>query len=67
MADTLSLVQVAASSAIATGVITRLFVREAATAGTINEIFDAQPPYNPRGCFAQAWSVSEVLRLLRTP
>jgi glycogen debranching enzyme len=36
-------------------------------AGTINEIFDAQPPYNPRGCFAQAWSVSEVLRLLRTP
>jgi predicted glycogen debranching enzyme len=36
-------------------------------AGTINEIFDAQPPFNPRGCFAQAWSVAEVLRLLRTP
>ncbi len=30
--------------------------------GTISEIFDAQPPYAPRGCMAQAWSVAEVLR-----
>ncbi len=30
--------------------------------GTISEIFDAEPPYNPRGCIAQAWSVAEVLR-----
>ena len=30
--------------------------------GTISEIFDAQPPYTPRGCMAQAWSVAEVLR-----
>jgi predicted glycogen debranching enzyme len=30
--------------------------------GTISEIFDAQPPYTPRGCIAQAWSVAEVLR-----
>jgi predicted glycogen debranching enzyme len=30
--------------------------------GTISEIFDGQPPYTPRGCFAQAWSVSETLR-----
>lgn len=28
------------------------------------EILDAEPPYTPRGCCAQAWSVSEVLRLL---
>lgn len=30
--------------------------------GTISEIFDAEPPYTPRGCMAQAWSVAEVLR-----
>jgi predicted glycogen debranching enzyme len=30
--------------------------------GTISEIFDAEPPYTPRGCVAQAWSVAEVLR-----
>jgi predicted glycogen debranching enzyme len=30
--------------------------------GTISEIFDADPPYAPRGCIAQAWSVAEVLR-----
>jgi glycogen debranching enzyme len=30
--------------------------------GTISEIFDAEPPYEPRGCVAQAWSVAEVLR-----
>ena len=32
--------------------------------GTIGEIFDAEPPYHPRGCAAQAWSVAEVLRCL---
>ena len=30
--------------------------------GSISEIFDAQEPYVPRGCIAQAWSVAEVLR-----
>jgi glycogen debranching enzyme len=30
--------------------------------GTIAEVFDAEPPYTPRGCIAQAWSVAEVLR-----
>jgi predicted glycogen debranching enzyme len=30
--------------------------------GTIAEIFDADPPYTPRGCIAQAWSVAEELR-----
>jgi predicted glycogen debranching enzyme len=33
-----------------------------ACAGTISEIFDAEPPFTPRGCCAQAWSVAEVLR-----
>jgi len=32
--------------------------------GTISEVFDAEPPYRPRGCAAQAWSVAEVLRCL---
>jgi predicted glycogen debranching enzyme len=32
--------------------------------GTISEIFDAEAPYTPRGCVAQAWSVAEVLRAL---
>jgi glycogen debranching enzyme len=30
--------------------------------GSISEIFDGDPPFTPRGCFAQAWSVAEVLR-----
>jgi predicted glycogen debranching enzyme len=30
--------------------------------GSISEIFDAEEPYTPRGCVAQAWSVAEVLR-----
>jgi predicted glycogen debranching enzyme len=30
--------------------------------GTISEVFDAEAPYTPRGCIAQAWSVAEVLR-----
>ncbi|HEY6140212.1 MAG TPA: amylo-alpha-1,6-glucosidase [Thermoanaerobaculia bacterium] len=30
--------------------------------GTISEVFDAEPPYTPRGCAAQAWGVAEVLR-----
>ena len=30
--------------------------------GSISEIFDGNAPHNPRGCYAQAWSVGEVLR-----
>jgi predicted glycogen debranching enzyme len=30
--------------------------------GSISEIFDAEEPFTPRGCIAQAWSVAEVLR-----
>jgi predicted glycogen debranching enzyme len=33
-----------------------------ASVGSISEIFDAEPPFTPRGCIAQAWSVAEVLR-----
>ncbi len=34
--------------------------------GTISEIFMADPPHLPDGCIAQAWSISEVIRLLAT-
>ncbi|MEO0853853.1 MAG: amylo-alpha-1,6-glucosidase, partial [Cyanobacteria bacterium J06648_11] len=30
--------------------------------GTASEIFDGAPPFPPRGAFAQAWSVAEVVR-----
>jgi predicted glycogen debranching enzyme len=30
--------------------------------GTISEIFDGDPPHEPRGCISQAWSVAEILR-----
>jgi predicted glycogen debranching enzyme len=31
--------------------------------GTISEIFDGDPPHLPGGCFAQAWSVAELIRV----
>ncbi|MDD5086057.1 MAG: amylo-alpha-1,6-glucosidase, partial [Candidatus Omnitrophica bacterium] len=30
--------------------------------GSVSELFDGDPPHSPRGCFAQAWSVGEILR-----
>ena len=30
--------------------------------GSLSEIFDGDPPFTPRGCVAQAWTVAEVLR-----
>ncbi|MEW6250194.1 MAG: amylo-alpha-1,6-glucosidase [Planctomycetota bacterium] len=30
--------------------------------GTLSEVCDADEPYRPGGCFAQAWSVAEALR-----
>ncbi|WP_300160821.1 amylo-alpha-1,6-glucosidase [Solidesulfovibrio sp.] len=42
-----------------TGLMSNL---DAACVGSINEVFDAEPPYLARGCIAQAWSVAEVLR-----
>jgi len=32
--------------------------------GQISEVFDGDPPHRPGGCFAQAWSVGEILRVL---
>jgi predicted glycogen debranching enzyme len=32
--------------------------------GHVSEIFDAEAPHTPRGCYAQAWSVAEPLRAL---
>jgi predicted glycogen debranching enzyme len=33
--------------------------------GSVSEIFDAEEPFMPRGCIAQAWGVAELLRLER--
>ena len=33
--------------------------------GSLSEIFDGNAPFTPRGCFAQAWTVAEVLRAWR--
>ncbi|MBD0268171.1 MAG: glycogen debranching enzyme family protein [Cyanobacteria bacterium Co-bin8] len=30
--------------------------------GSLSEVFDGDAPFSPRGCFAQAWTVAEVLR-----
>lgn len=30
--------------------------------GTLSEVFDADEPHAPNGCFAQAWTVAETLR-----
>ncbi|HME40089.1 MAG TPA: amylo-alpha-1,6-glucosidase, partial [Steroidobacteraceae bacterium] len=35
---------------------------ECACLGTVSEIFDGDAPHSARGCFAQAWSVAEILR-----
>jgi predicted glycogen debranching enzyme len=32
--------------------------------GTVSEIFDGEPPHEPKGCISQAWSVAEVLRVV---
>jgi len=37
-------------------------VNEDGCLGSIAEIFDGDKPQRPRGCFAQAWAVAEVLR-----
>ena len=30
--------------------------------GTISEVAEPEPPYTPGGCYAQAWSIAELLR-----
>ena len=32
--------------------------------GSISELYDAEAPFNPGGTFAQAWSVSEIIKIL---
>lgn len=34
-----------------------------ACVGSVSEVFDAEAPFTPRGCVAQAWSVAELLRV----
>lgn len=33
--------------------------------GSVSEIFDGDKPHQPKGCFAQAWSVAELIRTYR--
>jgi predicted glycogen debranching enzyme len=35
---------------------------KSACMGSLSEIFDGDAPHSARGCFAQAWSVAEILR-----
>jgi glycogen debranching enzyme len=32
---------------------------------TISEVYDGDPPHAPGGAISQAWSVAEVLRILK--
>lgn len=38
---------------------------EEACLGSVSEIFDADLPQSPKGCITQAWSVAEVLRVMK--
>ncbi len=49
----------AAAMALLGGIATHL--RDGCV-GQVSEIFDAEAPFAPRGCFAQAWGVAEILR-----
>ena len=33
--------------------------------GSVSEIFDGDAPHHPRGCVAQAWSVAEIIRVIK--
>lgn len=46
---------------VLTGLISHLYQ---AGVGSISEIFDGDFPHHARGCFAQAWSIAEPLRIL---
>ncbi len=48
----------------AKAVLTEFFPHlDEACVGSVSEIFDANNPFTPRGCMAQAWGVAEVLRV----
>lgn len=56
-------IQGAAGRKKALGILEELRPRLAeAGVGSLPEVFDAEAPHSPRGCFARAWSVAEVLR-----
>ena len=38
---------------------------EEACIGSVSEIFDGDVPQHPKGCIAQAWSVAELLRVIK--
>lgn len=40
----------------------KLHLDQEGCVGSISEVFDADPPHTAAGCFAQAWSVAELLR-----
>lgn len=40
----------------------RNHMNKQACIGSISEIFDGNTPHCPRGCYAQAWSVAELIR-----
>lgn len=39
-------------------------MKESGCIGSISELHDSKPPYAPKGTIAQAWSVSEILRII---
>ena len=39
-------------------------VKEGVCVGSIPELFDSKTPYKPGGAISQAWSVSEILRII---
>jgi len=32
---------------------------------SISEIYDGNPPHKPKGAISQAWSVAEILRIMK--
>jgi predicted glycogen debranching enzyme len=38
---------------------------EDACMGQVSEIFDGDEPHKPKGCFAQAWSIAELIRVYK--
>ena len=39
-------------------------IYERGCVGSISELYDSKTPFEPRGAFAQAWSVAEVFRIM---
>lgn len=39
-------------------------IYERSSIGTVSELYDSEEPYEARGAFAQAWSVSEIFRIV---